>query len=319
MPVSTRSEAAQIWFDRGLNWVFGYNHEEAASCFMQAIEHDSSLAIAHWGVAYCAGPNYNMYWEHFDPDSLAAALVTATENVATAKQLLAGTSPVERALINALEHRHPSTSPSEDLYKWSRDYANEMRHVYERFPEDKDVVTLYAESLMNLTPWKMWNPVTGDVVDGAQTLVVKEILEKAMRQVEDLGANRHPGLLHLYIHLMEMSHTPEVALRAADELRDLVPDAGHLKHMSTHIDVLCGYYQDVVRWNQSGIEADLKYYNVNGPLNFYSLYRIHNYHFKLYGAMFQGTMQHPWTLYLALQKLSRMSSSVFPLHRWSIL
>lgn len=287
-PVSTKSEAAQIWFDRGLNWVFGYNHEEATSCFMQAIAHDSSLAIAHWGVAYCAGPNYNMYWEHFDPDSLANALVAATENVTTAKQLLANTSPVEEALIKALEHRHPSTTPSENLYDWSRSYANEMRKVYERFPEDFDVVTLYAESLMNLTPWKMWDPVTGDVGEGAQTLVVKEVLEKAIKQVEDQGADRHPGLLHLYIHLMEMSQTPELALRAADELRDLVPDAGHLKHMSTHIDVLCGYYQDVVKWNQSGIEADLKYYNVNGPLNFYSLYRIHNYHFKLYGAMFQG-------------------------------
>jgi len=286
--VSTKSEEAQIWFDRGLNWIFGYNHEEAAYCFMQAIEHDSSLAIAHWGVAYCAGPNYNMYWEHFDPDSLAAALVTATENVATAKRLLENSNPVEQALIHALEHRHPSTTPAEDLYEWSRSYANEMRHVYERFPEDTDVVTLYAESLMNLTPWKMWNPVTGDVGDGAETLVVKEVLEKAMRQVEDQGVDRHPGLLHLYIHLMEMSHSPETALRAADALRDLVPDAGHLKHMSTHIDVLCGYYQDVVKWNQSGIEADLKYYKLNGSLNFYSLYRIHNYHFKLYGAMFQG-------------------------------
>ncbi len=287
-PVSTKSEAAQTWFDRGLNWVFGYNHEEAAQCFLKAIEHDSSLAIAHWGVAYCAGPNYNMYWEHFDPGSLAEALATATEHVAKAKQLLANASTVEASLINALEHRHPSTTPCEDLYDWSRDYASQMRLVYEQFPEDSDVATLYAEALMNLTPWNMWNPVTGNVGDGAETLVVKQVLEKAMRQVEDKGADRHPGLLHLYIHLMEMSQTPEVALRAADELRDLVPDAGHLKHMSTHIDVLCGYYEDVVKWNQSGIEADLKYYNVNGALNFYSLYRIHNYHFKLYGAMFQG-------------------------------
>lgn len=287
-PVSTHSADAQIWFDRGLNWVFGYNHEEATFCFKKALEHDASLAIAHWGIAYCAGPNYNMYWEHFDPDSLAAALVNATENITKAKQKLENASAVEQALINALEYRHPSTRTPENLYEWSCKYATKMQQVYEQFPDDADIATLYAESLMNLTPWNMWDPITGAVGERAQTLIVKDVLEKAIKQVETQGPSRHPGLLHLYIHLMEMSATPEVALRAADELRDLVPDAGHLKHMSTHIDVLCGHYQDVVKWNHSAIEADLKYYKVNGPLNFYSLYRIHNYHFKLYGAMFHG-------------------------------
>lgn len=286
--ISTKSADAQRWFDRGLNWIFGYNHEEAINCFQQALSHDAECAMAHWGIAYCAGPNYNMSWELFDEASLEQALATATSSIAAAKLNLAGTSPVERALITALHHRHPSTETPEDLYQWSHAYVDEMRRVYNTFPDDPEVATLFAESLMNLTPWKMWDPVTGEIGEGALTLEAREVLETAMKKVEQAGPARHPGLLHLYIHLMEMSPTPEVALRAADGLRDLVPDAGHLKHMSTHIDVLCGNYQDVVKSNHAGIEADLKYFEQNGAMNFYSLYRVHNYHFKLYGAMFQG-------------------------------
>ena len=286
--ISTDSAPAQTWFDRGLNWVFGYNHEEATRCFQQALIHDPGCAMAHWGIAYCAGPNYNMFWEHFDPASLEVALQTATDAMANAKENLDGTSEVERALISALHFRHPSTELPDDLYSWSHHYAEEMRLVYNRFPDDPDVATFFAEALMNLTPWNMWDPVTGDVGEGAETLEVKAVLETALAEVSEEGVVKHPGLLHLYIHLMEMSQTPEIALRSADDLRDLVPDAGHLKHMSTHIDVLCGNYQDVVKSNQSGIEADLIYLNEHGAMNFYSLYRVHNYHFKLYGAMFQG-------------------------------
>lgn len=286
--VSTQSTDAQVWFDRGLNWVFGYNHEEATHCFEQALAHDPACVMAYWGIAYCAGPNYNMSWEHFDPASLAHALKTATDAVSNAKQHLQGASEVERALVEALDWRHPGTEQPDDLYEWSHDYANQMRSVYARYPDDPDVATLFAESLVNLTPWKMWNPVSGEVGEGAATLEVKDALENAIAKHSQASGKKHPGLLHLYIHLMEMSPTPEVALRAADDLRDLVPDAGHLKHMSTHIDVLCGNYQDVVKSNQAGIEADLKYLQQHGAMNFYSLYRVHNYHFKLYGAMFQG-------------------------------
>jgi len=287
-PITTDSPLSQIWFDRGLNWVFGYNHEEATRCFQQALTHDPRCAMAHWGIAYCAGPNYNMFWEHFDPASLETALHTATESVEKAKDCLNCASEVEQALISALHFRHPSTQQPDDLYVWSRDYAEEMRRVYNKYPDDPEVSTLFAEALMNLTPWNMWDPITGNVGEGAATLEAKEVLEKALKKESRAGSVKHPGLLHLYIHLMEMSQIPESALRAADDLRDLVPDAGHLKHMSTHIDVLCGNYQDVVKGNQSGIDADLKYMDEHGAMNFYSLYRVHNYHFKLYGAMFQG-------------------------------
>ncbi|MFT4726058.1 MAG: tetratricopeptide (TPR) repeat protein [Granulosicoccus sp.] len=287
-PISTQSPEAQEWFDRGLNWIFGYHHEEATVCFQQALQHDAQLAVAYWGIAYCAGPNYNMSWEHFDDASLDNALKTATESLALADARVSDGSAIEQALIAALHHRYPSIVPIDDLYSWSRDYADEMRAVYKRFPGDPDLATFFAEALLNLTPWKMWDPLTGDIGEGAATVEAREVLESALLKVERAGPSRHPGLLHLYIHLMEMSPTPEVALRAADELRDLVPDAGHLKHMSTHIDVLCGHYQDVVKGNNASILADLKYWNEHGAMNFYSMYRIHNYHFKLYGAMFQG-------------------------------
>lgn len=287
-PVSTQSRAAQEWFDRGLNWIFGYHHEEAVECFRKALAHDSQLAMAYWGIAYCAGPNYNMAWEYFDDASLDKALKTATDSLALAEARLSCVSDTELALVSALRCRHPSPLAIDDLYSWSRDYADAMRAVYEKFPDDPDVAALFAEALMNLTPWKMWDPITGDIGMEAATVEARQVLESALLNVEQAEAVKHPGLLHLYIHLMEMSPTPELALRAADELQDLVPDAGHLNHMSSHIYFLCGYYQDVVKANQNGILADIKYFREYGAMNFYSLYRLHNYHFKLYGAMFLG-------------------------------
>jgi tetratricopeptide (TPR) repeat protein len=161
-----------------------------------------------------------------------------------------------------------------------------MREVYRQYPDDLDVATIFVEAILNRTPWRMWDLKTGDVAEGAGTVEAREVLERAMR--EDPAAMRHPGILHLYVHLMEMSPFPELALRAGDVLRTLVPDAGHLIHMPTHIDVQCGAYHDVVVDNQRGIAADRKYYDKMGALNFYSAYRVHNYHFAIYGAMFLG-------------------------------
>jgi tetratricopeptide (TPR) repeat protein len=163
-----------------------------------------------------------------------------------------------------------------------------MRDVYTTFGEDPDVAALFAESLMNLTPWNMWDPHTGEPAAEAKTLECRAVLEKAIQQNRDKALPPHPGLWHLYIHLMEMSPQPEAALRIGDELRRLVPDSGHLAHMPTHIDVLCGHYQDVVDGNHNGIEKDVKYWEYAGAHNFYSNYRVHNYHFKLYGAMLLG-------------------------------
>jgi tetratricopeptide (TPR) repeat protein len=130
--------------------------------------------------------------------------------------------------------------------------------------------------------------VTGRPTEGASTTEAIEVLETAFRKLDAKGANGHPGLLHMYVHLMEMSPHPERALKAGDILVDLIPDAGHLIHMPTHIDVLCGHYHDVVTRNSIAIIADRKFLERAGPLNFYSAYRCHNYHFKVYGAMFLG-------------------------------
>ncbi|MCR9127287.1 MAG: hypothetical protein NXH82_14325, partial [Rhodobacteraceae bacterium] len=139
------------------------------------------------------------------------------------------------------------------------------------------------------TPWKMWDLPSGQPAAGARTVEAQTVLEEALEG--DPSAMHHPGLLHLYVHLMEMSPFPEKALKAGDALRRLVPDAGHLIHMPTHIDVLCGHYQNVVDWNEAAIEADLKFYEERGAFNIYTGYRQHNYHFVIYGAMFLGQIE----------------------------
>ena len=285
--VSTVSRDAQQWFDRGLVWCYGFNHEEAIRCFERAAAADPELAMAHWGIAYAIGPNYNKAWEAFEEDELTAAVALAYAEIGAAQALADGASPVERALIEALAQRYPAVLPADDCALWSDAYAGAMRDVYARFGDDRDVATLFAEALINRTPWALWDGKTGQPAEGADTLEALAVLERAMEQ----PGPRHPGVLHLYVHAMEMSPFPERALRAADELRDLVPDAGHLLHMPTHIDVLCGLYRDVVVSNSRAIVADGKYLEREGALNFYTLYRCHNYHFKLYGAMFLGQLE----------------------------
>jgi tetratricopeptide (TPR) repeat protein len=147
------------------------------------------------------------------------------------------------------------------------------------------VAALFADALMNLTPWALWDIATGYPPEGAATLEAKAVLEQALAGRD---GRAHPGVLHMYIHLMEMSARPEDALPAGDLLRDLVPDAGHLRHMPTHLDVLCGDYRSVVAGNSAAIVADEKFRAQRGAMNFYTLYRAHNYHFKVYGAMFLG-------------------------------
>lgn len=283
--VSTASAEAQKWFDRGLAWCYGYNHDEAVRCFEKAASADPRCAMAWWGIAYAAGPNYNKQWKAFDTVDLERSLSTAYKATAETLKRAPQASAVERALIEPLALRYPSGEPGQVTPIWNDDYAAAMRRVYQAHPQDLDVAALFAEAIMNRTPWQLWNIETGKPAEGADTLEAIEVLEKSMRLP---GGDTHPGLLHMYIHLMEMSPFPERALQAGDRLRRAVPDAGHLLHMPTHIDVLCGDYLNVVDWNERAIRADQKYLAKEGALNFYSLYRCHNYHFKLYGAMFLG-------------------------------
>lgn len=289
--VSTDSTEAQQWFNRGLVWTYGYHHEEAVECFAKALEHDPDLAMAYWGIAYAVGPNYNRQWGDFDAEEKADCLDRAHRAVEAASALASSAEPVEQALIEALTVRYPTDPSVEDFGPWNDAYSDAMREVHRAHPDDLDVRALFAEAMMNRTPWQLWDLATGRPAEGADTLEATGVLETAFTDLAHLGANTHPGLLHMYIHLVEMSPHPEKALKAGDALADLAPDAGHLQHMPTHIDVLCGHYQDVVARNDRAIEADRKYLEREGAENFYTVYRCHNYHFKIYGAMFLGQLQ----------------------------
>jgi len=289
-PVSAASSAGQRWFDRGLLWRYGFNHEEAIRCFGAATAQDSGCAMAFWGLAYASGPYYNKRWEDFDEVDLRATLLATRRATDAALALLDGATPVERALIGALDRRYRSDQPVsiEELHTWNDAYAAAMREVYVAFPDDRDVCALFAEALMNRTPWQLWDLATGEPAQGADTLEAVAVLERALLLGDERGDEPHPGLLHFYIHVMEMSSHPERALRASDALRDLNPDLGHLRHMPSHIDLLCGDYQAALVANERAIVADQHYVAREGTLNFYTLSRCHDYHFKLYAALFLG-------------------------------
>lgn len=284
--VTCASEEAQLWFDRGLVWTYAYNHEEAIACFEKTLKADADCAMAHWGIAYCVGPNYNKPWEAFEEKEKPEALTLAASACKKALALKETATPIERALIEALPHRYPDSADIEEFRPWNDAYAAAMRKVYAEYRDDLDVAALFAEAIMNRTPWQLWDLPSGQPAEGADTLEAIAVLERAFDTLD--GAWDHPGLLHMYIHLMEMSPHPERALRQGDRLSTLVPDAGHLLHMPTHIDVLCGDYMNVVLRNHTAILADRKFLEREGAENFYSVYRCHNYHFKIYGAMFMA-------------------------------
>ncbi|MGF1567087.1 MAG: tetratricopeptide repeat protein [Nodosilinea sp.] len=284
--VTTTSSSAQLWFNRGLIWIYAYNHEEAISCFQKALKDDPECAMAHWGIAYAIGPNYNKPWETFEEEEKPNAVQVAKKSIIQAAALKTKGTPVEQALIEAISHRYPENSAVEDFAPWNDAYADAMRNVYQAFPTDLDVCSLFAEALMSRTPWQLWDLPSGQPAVGASTLETLTVLETAFELLE--GAWAHPGLLHMYIHLVEMSPHPERSIPHGDRLITLVPDAGHLLHMATHIDVLCGDYMKVVSRNQRATQADKKFVEKIGADNFYTLYRLHNYHFTIYGAMFLG-------------------------------
>jgi len=153
------------------------------------------------------------------------------------------------------------------------------------YPDDVDVQALAADALLNVTAWALWDTGTGAPAPGSRVVEAKAILDSALTTP---AGREHPGILHLYLHAMEMSAHPEAALPAADLLRGLVPDAGHLQHMPSHIDVLCGDYRSSVVANTVAVQADRRFVEREGPLNFYSLYRAHDLHFVVYSAMFEG-------------------------------
>ncbi|KIW09107.1 uncharacterized protein PV09_00052 [Verruconis gallopava] len=300
--ISASNDESRHWFNRGLIWCYSFNHEEAVYCFEQALLHDESCPLAYWGLAYALGPNYNKPWEFYDGDELRRTVERTHEAVLKASKHAAERgSDVERALCDAIVKRYPEKKPGEDLTIWNDSYAEAMRRVHTQFPTDLDVAALCVDALMNLKPWQLWDIKTGEPSPDAPTREVKGILDDALKLP---GALEHPGLLHLYIHFWEMSPHPENALAISDGLRSLVPDAGHLQHMPTHLDVLCGDYRRAIASNLQAARADEAFLAKRGGVNFYTLYRCHDYHFAIYAAMLGGQSK------LALSLASRLESTI---------
>lgn len=301
--ITTASADAQTWFNRGLIWIYSFNHVEGAYCFEQAISHDPACAMAYWGLAYAVGPNYNKPWEKFDLGDLHTSVQRGYDAARSAKKHAANATPLERALIDAIQFRFPTNQPAKDYPALNKTYAEAMKPVYDAFKEDLDVATLYADALMNMTPWALWDLFTGKPNPKAPTLEAKAVFERALAQEAD-GAYLNPGLLHLYIHFIEMSPTPELGINAADQLRDLVPDGGHIHHMPTHLDILVGDWRRSISSNYKSTVADDKYFQKSGARNFYTFYRLHDYHSLVYAAMFAGKKK------TALDAVTRMEKTV---------
>ena len=300
--VSTNSLDAQIWFNRGLAWTYSFNHEEASNCFQQVIAHDPTCAMGYWGLAFAAGPNYNKKWAAFDADDLKHSVRKCYHVARAADEHMASATPLEKALIKAIQCRFPTDTVVKDLNTVDEAYANAMRGINRDFGEtDLDVITLFADALMNTNPWGLYEASTGKPILTTPVLEVRDVLEHGLAFPK---AERHPGILHMYIHLMEMSATPEAALLPADQLRDLVPDAGHLRHMPTHLDVLLGDYRRSVDSNMKATLADDKFYARQGAKNFYSFYRLHNYHSLIYACMLGGQSK------IALESTTRMEATI---------
>jgi tetratricopeptide (TPR) repeat protein len=288
-PVSTSSAAAQEWFDQGLNWRYGFNWEAAIDCFARSASEDPACAMAHWGVAYALGPYYSRPWEGFPPAELQQALARAHEALGATRADGAAADETERALIEAMAERCPSPKPAdfETMGHWNDRYADAMRRVHARFPDDLDVAALFAEAMMIRTPWQLWDPRTGVPMERADTLEVVDVLECALARAAAAGV-KHPMLLHLYVHAIEMSPHPERALAAAHALRTLAPDAGHMLHMPSHIDVQIGQYAAAIEATDRAITVDRRYAAKEGVFNFYTSSRCHNLHLKIYASMLAG-------------------------------
>jgi len=272
-PISTKNSQAQQFFDQGLKFVFGFNHDEARRSFQRAADLDPKLAMAWWGVALTLGPNYNL---PVDPAREKAGY----DAVQRALALQENASDPERAYINALSVRY-SNDPKADLHKLDLDYKNAMLKLIQRYPDDLDATTLYAESSMNLNPWHLW-AADGKPAEGTEEIVAT--LESVLkRDPNHLGAN------HYYIHAVEASPHAERALPCAERLGKLAPAAGHLVHMPAHIYARVGDHPAAAHCNAIAAAADKKFLAATHEQGVYPLmYYSHNLHFLAFAASMDG-------------------------------
>jgi len=286
--ISTSSKEAQQYFNQGLMLSYGFNHAEAARSFYEATRLDSNCAMAYWGFAYVLGPNYNggMEEDHFE---------RAYQASITALNLSKNCTQKEKDLIKALTSRYV-TQPPNDRSALDSAYASEMKEVYDRYPDDPEIGTLYAEALMNLHPWDLYEKDTKKPKSWTPQLVT--LLEKLIQKFPE-----HPGAHHFYIHALEASETPEKALPSAALLDTLVPGAGHLVHMPSHIYINTGDYHLGSLSNIRAIEADSIYTTACHAQGVYPLtYYPHNYHFLAATATLEGNTAWAWLAAMKLQE-----------------
>jgi tetratricopeptide (TPR) repeat protein len=272
-PIATKNPEAQQFFDQGLTLVYGFNHDEAVRSFRRAAELDSASPMPHWGIALALGPNINL---DVDPEREKAA----DDEAQRAKGLAAHAPPHERAYVDALVKRY-SNDAKADLKALAVEYKNAMREVMRRYPRDLDAATLYAESLMDLHPWKLW-AADGTPTEGTEEIVA--VLESVLRRDP-----MHVGANHYYIHAVEASTTPGRALASARRLESLVPAAGHLVHMPAHIYMRTGDYTAAVTANARAADVDRAYITATNASGVYPLmYFNHNLDFLASAAMMAG-------------------------------
>jgi tetratricopeptide (TPR) repeat protein len=271
--ITTASPEAQRWFDQGLRLVYGFNHNEAQKAFVEATRHDPRCAMCYWGIALTEGGNYN---HPTDAEREKKALAAVQQ----AQQLSAGAKPAERALIQAVAKRH-SADAGAQREALDRAYADAMREVAGQFPDDLEAGTFFADAMMNLRPWNLWEP-DGKPYPGTEELV--QTLERVLAKNPN-----HPGALHLYIHAVEASREPGRAEAAADRLLKQMPGAGHIVHMPSHIYWRVGRYADAVTVNTAAVKADQAYFKTAQPSMIYrGLYYPHNIDFIWQSASMQG-------------------------------
>jgi tetratricopeptide (TPR) repeat protein len=270
--VTTKSQRAQRFFSQGLNLAYAFNHAEARRAFREAARLDPNLAMAYWGQALVLGPNINAAME---PNEEPQALELIQQAVA----LKPRASLRERAYIDALAQRY--SGKADDRRPRDEAYATAMRSLHQRYPDDLDAAMLYVESMMDLRPWGYWQR------DGAPHEYTADIVALTERVMARNA--KHPGALHMYIHLMEGTSTPEKAERAADTLLTLMPAAGHMVHMPGHIYQRVGRYADAIKSNELAVAADEDYITQCRAQGLYPMaYYPHNIHFLWFSATFDG-------------------------------
>ena len=271
--ISTKSPQGQKYFNQGLILTYGFNHGEAIRSFQEAIRLDSNCAMCYWGVALALGPNINKPMD-------AADVPRAWDALQQAKRLAANATEIEKAYINALETRYTQQAVA-DRRSLDQAYANAMRDVMKRYPDDLDAATLFAESLMDTTPWNYY----------MEDRRPKAVTEELIRALEFVLARNpsHPGANHYYIHAVEASRHPERALPSAERLGEIAPGAGHLVHMPSHIYLRVGRYHDATLANEEAVKADQSYIAQCRAQGFYPVaYYPHNRHFLWYTAGMEG-------------------------------